>query len=59
LPYEDEPGCGTLAGLIMKQCGHLPMEGEVVAIGEIEAEVADLDATRIDKLVIRRRPVAE
>lgn len=59
LPYEDEPGCGTLAGLIMKQCGHLPMEGEVVAIGEFEAEVADLDATRIDKLVIRRRPVAE
>jgi CBS domain containing-hemolysin-like protein len=35
------------------------MEGEVVAIGEIEAEVADLDATRIDKLVIRRRPPAQ
>jgi putative hemolysin len=59
LPCEGEPGCGTLAGLVMKQRGGLPAEGEVVALGEIEAEVADLDATRIDKLVIRRRPPAQ
>jgi putative hemolysin len=56
LPFEGAPGCGTLAGLIMRQRGGLPAEGEVIPLGEIEAEVADLDATRIDKLVIRRRP---
>lgn len=56
LPFEGEPGCGTLAGIIMRQRGGLPAEGEIIVLGEIEAEVADLDATRIDKLVIRRRP---
>ena len=56
LPFEGEPGCGTLAGIIMRQRGGLPAEGEIIDLGEIEAEVADLDATRIDKLVIRRRP---
>jgi putative hemolysin len=56
LPHEGEPGCGTLAGIIMRQRGGLPAEGEIVDLGEIEAEIADLDATRIDKLVIRRRP---
>jgi putative hemolysin len=56
LPFEGEPGCGTLAGLIMRQRGGLPAEGEIVVLGEIEAEIADLDATRIDKLVIRRHP---
>jgi CBS domain containing-hemolysin-like protein len=40
----------------MRQRGGLPAEGEIVVLGEIEAEIADLDATRIDKLVIRRRP---
>jgi CBS domain containing-hemolysin-like protein len=40
----------------MRQRGGLPAEGEIVDLGEIEAEIADLDATRIDKLVIRRRP---
>lgn len=59
LPHEGEPGCGTLAGLVMKQRGGFPAEGEVIALGEIEAEVADLDATRIDKLLIRRRPPAQ
>jgi CBS domain containing-hemolysin-like protein len=56
LPFEGEPGCGTLAGIIMRQRGGLPAEGEIVVLGGIEAEIADLDATRIDKLVIRRRP---
>jgi putative hemolysin len=55
LPFEGEPGCGTLAGIVMRQRGGLPAEGEIVDLGEIEAEIADLDATRIDKLVIRKR----
>lgn len=56
LPFEGQPGCGTLAGLIMRQRGALPAEGEIILLGEIEAEIAVLDATRIDKLVVRLRP---
>jgi putative hemolysin len=49
------PGFHTAAGLILHVLGRFPSEGEVLAIGPYEAEVVDMDARRIDKIIFRKR----
>jgi len=45
----------TVAGLVLDLAGRLPSEGEVLQVGDYEAEVVDMDGRRIDKLMFRRR----
>ncbi len=52
---ESEQGCATMAGLVMRTLGRIPREGDVADLGPLEAEVVDLDGTRIDKLLVRRK----
>lgn len=42
----------TMAGLVMKQLGHLPRRGESVFIGDIEFRVARADRRRIETLKV-------
>jgi len=52
---ENEQGCATMAGLVMRTLGRVPKEGDLADLGPLEAEVIDLDGTRIDKLLVRRK----
>jgi magnesium and cobalt transporter len=42
----------TIAGLVMKQLGHLPRRGETLRIGELELRVVRADRRRIDSLKV-------
>jgi magnesium and cobalt transporter len=42
----------TVAGLVMKQLGHLPRRGEVLQIGELEIRVLRADRRRVDALKV-------
>ena len=42
----------TIAGLVMKQLGHLPRRGETLRIGELELRVLRADRRRIDSLKV-------
>jgi putative hemolysin len=55
---ESEP-FQTLAGLIVNRLDRLPVEGETFRAGGFEFEVIDMDRQRIDKVLIRRLPLAE
>jgi putative hemolysin len=50
----DEGSYHTLAGFILAQLGRVPQEGEAVAYGGWRFEVVDMDARRIDKVLVRR-----
>ena len=51
--FEAGNGFHTLAGLVLDRLGRFPHEGEVVRLGRWEAEIVDMDARRIDKLLLR------
>jgi putative hemolysin len=51
--FEAEGGYHTVAGLILDRLGRIPREGEIVALGGFDAEVVDMDGSRIDKLILR------
>jgi putative hemolysin len=50
----DEASYHTLAGFILAQLGRLPEEGQAVAYDGWRFEVVDMDARRIDKVLVRR-----
>jgi putative hemolysin len=51
--FEAEGGYHTVAGLLLDRLGRIPREGEIVALGGFDAEVVDMDGSRIDKLILR------
>lgn len=54
--FEAEGGYHTVAGLLLDRLGRIPREGEIVALGGFDAEVVDMDGSRIDKLILRCVP---
>jgi putative hemolysin len=48
----------SLAGLVLARLGHIPTVGETLRVGNFLFEVVDMDARRIDRLLIRREPEA-
>ena len=42
----------TVAGLVMKQLGHMPRRGETVVIGDLEMRVLRADRRRVDALKV-------
>jgi putative hemolysin len=42
-----------VAGLCLKELGHVPATGEVFEWNSFVFEVADMDGARIDKLLVR------
>ncbi len=57
LPPEAEaelPDVSTAAGLVTTLLGHIPREGESASWQGFLFEVVDMDATRVDKLMVRR-----
>jgi magnesium and cobalt transporter len=42
----------TVAGLVMKQLGHMPRRGETVLIGDLEVRVLRADRRRVDALKV-------
>ncbi len=53
----DITGAGThntLAGFIMEQIGRIPKTGETLNYGDYSFEIVDMDANRIDKVLVRR-----
>ena len=51
-----DPDYSTVAGLVLHQLGHLPRIGETIDFGGHRFEVVDLDARRIDKILVTRLP---
>jgi putative hemolysin len=51
-----DPDYSTVAGLVLHQLGHIPRIGETVEFGGYSFEVVDLDARRIDKILVTRLP---
>jgi putative hemolysin len=54
LPEEDRGLYNTLAGLLMSESGHLPVEAERIACAGWIFEVIDLDGKRIDKVLAQQ-----
>jgi putative hemolysin len=54
LPEEDRGLYNTLAGLLMSESGHLPVETERIACAGWIFEVIDLDGKRIDKVLAQQ-----
>jgi len=44
----------TVAGFVLDHLGHIPRLGECLTVQSVEIEVLDLDAFRIDKLLVRQ-----
>ncbi len=51
----DTEGYHTLAGLVLHEIGRFPEEGEIIDLGWFVVEIVDLDARRIDKMIVRRK----
>ncbi len=49
----------TVAGLVMTRAGRIPAVGQRVTIGPLTIEVADMDAFRVDKVLVTREPTRE
>ena len=54
-PEDEHRDYHTLAGMILKQIGHIPKIGETTTIGDFVLEIVDMDGRRIDKVLVRRR----
>ncbi|MBN1661378.1 MAG: HlyC/CorC family transporter [Anaerolineae bacterium] len=55
LPGEEEAHYQTLGGFVMDCLGHIPETGDRFAQGSLEFEVIDMDAFRVDKVLVRRK----
>lgn len=42
----------TIAGLLMKQMGRIPREGDVILLDHLRIEVVDMDGRRVDKILV-------
>ena len=49
--------CNTLSGLAMFLLGRIPSEGDQFDYRNLHFEVVDMDASRVDKLLVTKRPV--
>ncbi len=49
----------TLGGFLFERFGHIPIEGEAVAVDGWDLRVAEMDRRRIAKVVARRTPPTE
>ncbi|MGC8464172.1 MAG: hemolysin family protein [Acidimicrobiales bacterium] len=49
----------TLGGFLFERFGHIPIEGEAVAVDGWDLRVAEMDRRRIAKVVARRTPSTE
>lgn len=56
LPHEEEGGFQTLAGFILSRLGHIPRAGENFTWNGYRAEVVDMDANRIDRVLVTPLP---
>lgn len=54
-PVDPEAGYHTVAGLVLDGFRRLPEVGDVLDLGAWRFEVVDLDARRIDKVLVSRR----
>ena len=59
LPDEDRGRYYTVAGLLLAESGHLPVEGEKINCAGWIFEVVDMDDKRIDKVLARLENVGE
>lgn len=50
--YSNDNNFSTVAGLVIEQLGHIPQSGESVEWGGFTFEVVDMDAVRIDKILV-------
>lgn len=55
LPHEEEGGFQTLAGFILSYLGHIPHAGERFSWDNFHAEIVDMDANRIDRVLLTPR----
>ena len=55
VPGEEEAGYETLAGFVLHQLGRVPRIGEHFEWGGLRFEVVDMDANRIDRVLVQRR----
>jgi putative hemolysin len=53
LPELDEADFTTIAGLILSQLSRIPVEGDTILLGNYILEVVDMDARRVDKVLVR------
>ncbi len=51
----DELEYNTLAGFILHQLEHIPVEGETVDWKQFKFEIIDMDSTRIDKILFMKK----
>jgi putative hemolysin len=54
--FADYSSVNTLGGLVFAIFGRMPHTGEKIAEAGVEFEIVDMDARRIDKVLIRRVP---
>jgi putative hemolysin len=57
IELEDQMDFETVAGLVLHHVGALPKVGQQITIGEWRIEVVDMDARRIDKLLVQKLTV--
>lgn len=56
LPNETEGYFETLGGFVMTHLGRIPVTGDVFVWEDLRIEVVDMDAKRVDKLLVARLP---
>ncbi|MDN0074298.1 hemolysin family protein [Crenobacter sp. SG2303] len=56
LPGEDTGNVNTLGGFVMYQLGRVPAVTDHFEWQDLMFEVVDMDKTRVDKVLVRRRP---
>jgi putative hemolysin len=59
LPDEDKVGYQTLGGFMMSQIGHIPISGQHFDFDGYTFEVMDMDAHRVDKVLVTRMPQSD
>lgn len=47
----------TVAGLVLDELEHMPVAGDTIEWSEFTFEVVDMDGPRIDKLIVKRKPL--
>jgi putative hemolysin len=59
LPEEEEEEYRTLGGFIMTYLGRIPVTGDHFHWNQYRFEILDMDGSRIDKVLVNRRPEPE
>lgn len=56
LPGEDDGNIQTLGGVMMHSLGRIPQTADRVEWQDFQFEIVDMDRTRVDKVLVVRRP---